>query len=1505
MAFGFGNAAAGATGAGQVSQGPDLPEVQTEGLGFLSLAGDAKLRLTSPWSPPPSAHASLLSIASRQGLVAAAGPDGVVLASTEAVRKAFDGPKDGDSDIRPFQPQLKLPLPIRICQLAFTADESYLILSAEQGGGLAVYETQALQQGATQTAFEIPTNGESLRALVPNPRPEKGELCAVVTSEGKLLMANMKERSFAPGRNGQVLKEQVSCVSWSTKGKQLVAGLGDGSMHQMTPEGDIKAEIPRPPDLSPSYYVSALIWLENDVFLVFHVSTSEDPPQTKCHLITRQGQNFQYQKLNDPVDPFGVDKTPHHTAARLKDFPPNLQDLLIFSSTAVPDIGLLARSKTPLASDGPTNIFTNIELADDSKRATLPMGDGMESPAPIGTALDLSSKDKVYKPIPTDELDQSPGPLPGYWVLNDQGVLSVWWIVYSDSIRGGTTYPGLAAVEGNTSNPAPTMASQPAQPSPFGAPSASSAFGAPATAPAPAPAFGGPSALGAKSSPWGAQPSSASGTGSSAFGSSSFGMGAASSAPKLGNTPAFGSSSFGTQAATPAFGQAAGLGTKASPWGSGSTASSTPAFGQSGFAKSPAGPSGLFGAPSNNATSSSGFAGFASKGGFASLGGDTNTNGSSIFASTKSNAPEISMDTDSNTSFPPPSSKTATSTGNPFGSQPFKLTSSFQRDPNAKDDDEPTVEDGSATGNKSMFGTSFTSTMSELTKPGSTAPSIFGQPPSASNVESTTPTTTPTPSKFLTETTPAPKSGGIFSFPPKTSSGVFGSSTSQTPKAEAPQPKTGLETPKAAQTFADVPLPPESTSKATYPFGDSSSSSSSTTDTEDVKITPPKTEPAPFSSKSPASASKTESVPPTKAPLTAASAAPLPPDPVKNKSAYNAPLPSLPGIAAQSKPADAAPLPPDPVKNKKAYAAELPPLSGAAAKPKVASDAPLPPDPVKQSKLYENKVPALPIAKPVSTVAGPGFKFPTNPPPISDTDDDDLSEEEEGTEAASEGSGVDVAKELSPSTTGANKTPGYTPQSSFDGLASNSTIPRPDQDRRNLFGDLGRNAPHFPQPNPLSPRSPSPVRGAVPARMLGGEQSRSFSAPGMASHIIGASRRPQSRLGTSIVGKDTSVEDAIIEQQRKAKAKKEEEETQLLIDEEDDAVQQLLGTDVEPTLDLHEFIAHSGVVPPAGDSVPAQVEAVYRDINSMIDTLGLNARSLAGFIKGHKEFRCDHRTRQDLNSPEDWTLAEIESLTDIIDQDLGEALDEARVIDVEEKLAQIQDLQREIARDRNKQADLKKIIAARFDPEQTVANRAMPLSSEQSAQQSDLRRELAKFMKLLAGAEENLTLLKAKIVSASNANGRGGPTPTIEAVVRTITKMTSMVEKRSSDIDVLENQMRKLRLGSVGPGSREGSPFATPNAKRLSSSIMFSPERSMREATPQRGSVIRHSLSASVSSIGGSMFRTPPRKKLSGFGEAERKAVKEKRERRAAVLGSLRSSLQKKGVSVWAVDDIE
>jgi nucleoporin NUP159 len=185
-----------------------------------------------------------MSIANQKGLIAAAGPDAGIVATTESVRKAFEAAQSGDSPVRPFQPQLTIPMEMRVGQLEFTADESLLLLSAETGGGLAAYDVQSLMNGATQPSFQISTNSLALRALAPN--PTQPELLAVVTKTGQLMMANLKDKNFLPGNNGQILKEGVSCVSWSVKGKQLVAGMGDGTVYQMTPEGIEKAHIPIP-----------------------------------------------------------------------------------------------------------------------------------------------------------------------------------------------------------------------------------------------------------------------------------------------------------------------------------------------------------------------------------------------------------------------------------------------------------------------------------------------------------------------------------------------------------------------------------------------------------------------------------------------------------------------------------------------------------------------------------------------------------------------------------------------------------------------------------------------------------------------------------------------------------------------------------------------------------------------------------------------------------------------------------------------------------------------------------------------------------------------------------------------------------------------------------------------------------------------------------------------------------------------------------------------------------
>lgn len=307
---------------------------------------------------------------------------------------------------------------------------------------------------------------------------------------------------------------------------------------------------------------------------------------------------FTYQKISDPAAPYGLNRSPpHHFLLRLKDFPPNLQDAVMVASTASTDIGLFTRSKTPLtntkAADSITGVFTMTEMTDDSRRAQLPMTAELNDTSPIGFALDLSSRDKVPKPIPTDEeIAETSTPIPALMVLNNEGVLMAWWVIYTESVRQGTAYPGLIANGGTTQQVQPTPLSAAAPTSAFGAATSSfgtsafgsagsafgqkSAFGAPsASAPGPATgAFGAPSSLGKSQSLWGTPAAAATNTGSApAFGSTAFGQAAVS-------TPAFGTPSFGATS-TPA------LGNRASPWASGSTAPNA-AFGQTGGFNKPA-----------------------------------------------------------------------------------------------------------------------------------------------------------------------------------------------------------------------------------------------------------------------------------------------------------------------------------------------------------------------------------------------------------------------------------------------------------------------------------------------------------------------------------------------------------------------------------------------------------------------------------------------------------------------------------------------------------------------------------------------------------------------------------------------------------------------------------------------------------------------------------------------------------------------------------------------------
>lgn len=1050
---------------------------------------------------------------------------------------------------------------------------------------------------------------------------------------------------------------------------------------------------------------------------------------------------------------------------RLKNFPPNLQDLVIVVSTAAPDVGLISRSKVPLTNDLPedniTNVFTTTTMANDARRAQLPMGEDFSDTTAIGIALDLSSKEKVKRPLPGEDMDESPGPLPGLMVLNHEGVLSFWWLVYADSIRKGQNYPGLvlqslqdqgrpqeAAQQepifgAASSNPTPALS----QPS-FGGTTASvgnvgglfnkpaaSVFGAANTAGSGS--FGTTSGLGKQQSPWGTNVSRNAATQSTtpAFGQPTFGT----------------SSTMGAHAQGAAFGMAGGIGARASPWATPSSGTSGSIFGQTGnvglqsgnsFASGPT--VNTFGLGASAAHSSGPFSSFAKAPGFAAVAAQSATE--SRFASgTTGSLFDSGMNTDA--SFGGTSKKSGEASKG-LKNDGFVFESSFKGDGTvAKDLPKPSNDESS-----SFFGANFGDSLGNPQSGLSTLPvqeekmddsltddekSSLGSP---IEQERMTAASKPTASKLRSPATIPPQNSGFFgtqaqsrvtpasveSSAPATS--TFGKSTPTTttpkesPRKPEEDPRPSIETTptpvikrepeddghavlKSLPTPTSEPsLPPESTSKASYTAGDTSSSSKSSVDD-----------------------------------------APLPPDFLPSKSKI--------GISKE-----------------------------------IPQNTPIPP--------------AL-------------------------NDDDGLEDDE--------GSGIDVAQDISP-ITDPNQSPKTTPWSSFGAAVEQSPpgalftkVPRQQtREPKPLFGEVGQTSvPYLPQPPKMqeSPRSPSPVRDLLTVDDLRPVNPRSISAPGRPSKPVAnqktTSGRPAVKYQILAPPEDLRKQerDHLLAQ----KAQESAEEEQDLSDREDERVREELATEVEATKIMEPFVAHQdyvGTVSKPG--VPGQIETVYRDINSMIDTLGFNARALTAFIKGHSElYQEGGRSRKDLET-DDWCLLEIEDLG-CIESQLSEHLEEGRMTAVQEKMDECRELRKSLNKIRSKRHEITNNIDAKSDPGKIEARNSVSLNPKQTFMQNHLRKEFSDIQKYIADAEESVSLLRAKLAVQETSNGKHPPLkkPTVEAVTSTIKKMTSMVENRNLDIDILETQMRRLLFSSTNSDGREssnllGSPAST---KKSSSSI--------------------------------------------------------------------------------------
>lgn len=286
-------------------------------------------------------------------------------------------------------------------------------------------------------------------------------------------------------------------------------------------------------------------------------------------------------------------------------------------------------------------------------------------------------------------------------------------------------------------------------------------------------------------------------------------------------------------------------------------------------------------------------------------------------------------------------------------------------------------------------------------------------------------------------------------------------------------------------------------------------------------------------------------------------------------------------------------------------------------------------------------------------------------------------------------------------------------------------------------------------------------------------------------------------------------------------------------------MRQQLAQPIEPSRTLEGFTAYQNYAgaSPNKTGHAAQIEMICKDINGMIDALGWNIRSIKSFTEYHKTPQSGHKVnRQTLEDIEaegeegewfkQWTLGEIEALKSFEDE-LEQQLVTGQVQDVDGKHALIVRLLQEKAKLMTRLNDVRRTIINRKDPDRIEATRKAPLSREMSDKQRQLRNEYARLLTQLSQAEEASILLRSRLASHNAQNGKPGAVPTVEAVKKTITKMTALAEKRNNDITMIESQMRKIGLADPSrPSSSSSRNVGTPRRSRgtsLRNSIADSP----------------------------------------------------------------------------------
>lgn len=367
------------TGQAQITQ-EQTDERPTEQQGFTAIAGDSVLSISKPYPQSfPTRRVQHLAIQNGKYLYATSANQ-IRLGSVTHLREALNRAKQSKENDS-YEGETQLQIEASISHVAFSSDASKFFVAATDGG-LLTYVTANPQGGRQET------QSPPVVDLLPNPTDES---LALLTVDGNLVIS--------ANNTTNVIAQNVSAISWSKKGKQILAGTQSGTLHQYTPDGTLKDTL-SPPTASLGA-VNAVNWLENNLFVVTYLDNDNEIAVYLLRRSTVNGQTaLAFTLLTNPSLSFG--DTSHAPCYSLL---PLSKSLILTASTTSADIGLIS-------------IPHNCSLTndDDLSKATLRFSAERDTEVSV-TGLALN-RDTITKELTLWTTDNDGGC--GAWSIRDE-----------------------------------------------------------------------------------------------------------------------------------------------------------------------------------------------------------------------------------------------------------------------------------------------------------------------------------------------------------------------------------------------------------------------------------------------------------------------------------------------------------------------------------------------------------------------------------------------------------------------------------------------------------------------------------------------------------------------------------------------------------------------------------------------------------------------------------------------------------------------------------------------------------------------------------------------------------------------------------------------------------------------------------------------------------------------------------------------------------------------------